>query len=271
MLARFTPLNWLLAALAVWALGFAIVALTGFGGRYTLQGDNASLAPALPSGRVTVSKPALQPLQAYAEASSRPLFYPDRKPTTAKAVDTPADQPLDVVLTSVIITPQLRMAIVHDNASSKSLGVREGQPIVGGPQGWKLVEVTPRQAIFEGSGGRSTLDLRVFNGQGGEAPTANGLNPQVVSATNSNPPPPPPPIPKPPAVPDLDPNAVPPIMRADAANAQAAAQAATETADAVNNALAAGAAEAIRQRIEARRKQAQEDANAASPTTDKVQ
>ncbi len=270
MLARFTPLNWLLVALATWALGFALVTLAGFGGRYTLEGDNPGLAPALPSARVSASKPALQPLQAYAEAANRPLFYPDRRPTTARAVDTPADQPLDVVLTSVIITPQLRMAIVHDNASNKSLGVREGQPIIGGPQGWKLVEVTPRQAIFEGAGGRSSLDLRVFNGQGGEPPTANGLNPQVVSASNANPPPPPP-MPQPPATPVLDPNAVPPMMRADAANAQAAAQAATEAADAASNAEAASAAEAIRQRIEARRKQAQVNADGASPTTDKVQ
>lgn len=187
MFARLTPANWLLAAVAAWALGVAIVALSGFGGRYRLHPEDSSLAPGLPTAAVQASQSPLGPLELYAEAANRPLFYPDRKPTRAK-VASPADtqQPLSVVLTSIIITPTLRMAIVHDNTSNKSLGVREGQPLQGGPAGWRLVSVSRRQAVFEGGQGQTTLDLRVFDGQGGEPPTPNGLNPQAVAALSAN-------------------------------------------------------------------------------------
>jgi len=180
--------------------------------------------------------------------------------------DVAAQQPLNVVLTSIIMTPTLRMAIVHDNASGKSLRVREGQPLEGGPAGWKLIAVSNKQAVFEGSQGRQTLDLRVFNGQGGEPPTPNGLTPQAVSSANignmfANPPPNAGrPNPAPPVI--LGAQPVAPVSDTDQA-AAAERQA--------NDAVARAQAETIRQRIEARRQQAQDAAAAAPPPSEKVQ
>ena len=270
MFARLTPLNWLLAAIAVWALGVAIVALAGFGGRYRLYPDDPSLEPQLPSATVQAGRAPLGPLELYAEAANRPLFYPDRKPAhvkVANAADT--QQPLNVVLTSIIMTPSLRMAIVRDTASGKSLRVREGQPLEGGPTGWKLVAVSRQQAVFESGQGRTTLDLRVFNGQGGEPPTPNGLTPQAVAATNANNvlanPALANPQPKPmqPGILGAAP-VVPPASAPDANDAAAADQQA-------GDALARAQAESIRQRIEARRRQAQDAAIAAPPPSEKVQ
>lgn len=265
--ARLSASNWLLAAVAVWALGVAIIALAGFGGHYRLYADNPALAPQLPSAVVQTGRPPLGALELYAEAASRPLFNFDRKPTQAKVSnDAAAQQPLNAVLTSVILTPALRMAIVYDNASHKSLGVREGNQLEGGPAGWKLVALSRQQAVFESGQGRTTLDLRVFNGQGGEPPTPNGMTPQAVAAANaSNPGLANPALAIPPAnnAGILNP-ASPGILGGipDNGDAAAAERQATE-------ATARAQAEQIRQRIEARRQQAQDATT--PPPSEKVQ
>ena len=141
MLRRFEPLTWLLVAVAGWALACAVIALGGFGGRYQLLPDDPSLAQNLPgvsSGSATHA--TMGPLEVYAEAYNHPLFFPDRKPAAAHVAgqNNAANQPLDVVLTSVIMTPTLQMAIVQDPKTKASLRVREGQPIGGAYAGWKL-------------------------------------------------------------------------------------------------------------------------------------
>jgi len=268
---RFTPLNWLLAATAGWALGVAIVALSGFGGRYRLLADDASLAPRLPSATVQVGRSALGPLELYAEAINRPLFSPDRKPARVKVGnDADAQQPLNVVLTSVIITPTLRMAIVRDNASSKSLRVREGQPLEGGPAGWRLVAVSPRQAVFEGAQGQTTLDLGVFDGQGGEPPTPNGLTPQSVSAASASNA-----LANPaliPAVVNNSPSTVKPNVLSSAILGPVPGPPINPVpAGNDDNADAERQAESIRRRIEERRRRAQDGSMPALPPNEKVQ
>ncbi|HEY2345232.1 MAG TPA: hypothetical protein VGH80_05030 [Xanthomonadaceae bacterium] len=186
MIRRFEPLTWLLVAIAGWALGCVAISLSGFGGRYKLLPDNPGLAqplPAVSSG--STAHAAMGPLEVYAEAYNHPLFFPDRKPAAAHVPgqNNAAAQPLDVVLTSVIMTPTLQMAIVQDPKTKASLRVREGQPIGGSYGGWKLSGLSPRSATFDGgSQGETTLELRVFDGKGGEEPTRNGLTPQVVAS-----------------------------------------------------------------------------------------
>jgi general secretion pathway protein N len=166
-----------------------------------------------------------------------------------------------VVLTSIIMTPTMQMAIVQDTQTRQSYRARMGQALEGPYSGWKLVAMTPRSAIFDsGSQGRTTLVLRVFDGHGGEMPTRMGLTPQVVAsgalanaaATNAivnsmmAPPPPPPP--------DVS------VQQPSADNANDAANAAAE---------AAQQAEQIRKRIEARRQQAQAQGADAPPPNEK--
>ena len=272
MFARLSALNWLLAAVAAWALGVAILALAGFGGRYRLHPDDPALVPPLPSATVQVGRSPLGPLELYAEAANRPLFYPDRKPAQVKVGNAAdAQQPLNVVLTSIIITPTLRMAIVRDTASGKSLRVREGQPLEGGPAGWKLVAVSRQQAVFESGQGRSTLDLRVFDGQGGEPPTPNGLTPQAISAANAsnvliNPVFANAPLKPNPAAPGIL-GAAPVMPTAPMSDTDEAAAAERRGAESAARAQA----DSIRQRIEERRRQAQDAATAAPSPTEKVQ
>jgi general secretion pathway protein N len=270
MLRRLDPRSWLLVAVAGWALLCAIVALGGFGGTYTLLPDDSRLAPPLPKVPLSSARTPLGPLEAYAEAANRPLFYPDRKPI---AVHVPGQasadaQPLDVSLTSVVITPSLQMAIVQDNKTKESLRVREGQALGGPYAGWKMVAMTPRSAVFDGGSlGQQTLELRVFDGQGGEEPTQMGLTPQAIANGAVAPATPRPPAngggnPDAPQPPDAPQNQ----SATDAINAAAANEAANNAAT-----EAAQQAEQIRRRIEQRRQQAQAQDGGTPPTNEKVQ
>lgn len=179
-------LTWLLAACAGWALLLWLAALLGLG----------SAVAATPSIAADVSLPQAQPakpdrigpLAQYAEAASRPVFTSDRRPRSFVATAPDGDiatggqsQSLDFILTGVLISPQVRLAILQPTGGGASVRVREGASPEGA-SGWRLVEVQPRRAVFEGSGGESSLDLRVFGdaaGPGkvvmvsGAAPVAN--------------------------------------------------------------------------------------------------
>jgi general secretion pathway protein N len=169
----------LLATLAGWSLIVAICVYAGLGGRYSLHPDDASRVPELPRLDLSRAQNPLKPLGEYAMVGERPLFNADRRPLPVP-VDpnaggdnsAPTLVPLDVVLTSVIISGDMRVAILQDNKSKKTQSVRVGASIEGEQSGWKLVELGPRKAIFEGASGRNEVELRVFDGSGGESPTA---------------------------------------------------------------------------------------------------
>jgi len=209
----------------------------------------------LPTMALASTRSSLGPLSAYAEAANRPLFYPDRKPV---AVHVPGQgapaQPLNVTLTSVIMTPKLQMAIVQDPQSKESLRVREGQAIGGTYSDWKLVSLSPREAMFQnGAQEQTTLQLRVFDGTGGEEPTRVGLTPQVIASGGFDPP-------RPQGLPVPGPDAQP--AQPDVGNA-AAAQAASYAAEAAQQ------ADQIRQRIQQRRIQAQAQGDTTPPPNDR--
>jgi general secretion pathway protein N len=76
---------------------------------------------------------------------------------------------LDVTLTSVLMTSKLQLAILTSNTDATSYRVRLGETVQG--SNWRLVQLEPRRAVIEGPSGQRVLDLRVFDGKGGEAPT----------------------------------------------------------------------------------------------------
>lgn len=161
---RAGPLTWLLAAIALWALLLWIATLAGMGSRIAPM--QAEAGDGLP-----VAKPALPdrigPLAQYAEAAARPLFTTDRKPRSFMATGpeggdgAAAAQALEFVLTGVLISPQVRLAILQPAGGGEPQRVREGKSPEGAA-GWRLIEVQPRRAVFEGANGQSTLDLRTF-------------------------------------------------------------------------------------------------------------
>lgn len=169
--------TYLLAAFAGWCLMVAIAAFAGLGSRYGLHPDDASRVPPLPQVDLTRAQSPLEPIDAYAVIGERPLFNADRRPLPPPESDAPAAEeapppaPLDVVLTSVVMSGEFKVAIVLDNKGQRTQSVRVGSALEGDQAGWKLVELEARKAVFEGPTGRSELDLRVFDGTGGQPPT----------------------------------------------------------------------------------------------------
>jgi general secretion pathway protein N len=218
------PLTWLLAAIALWAILLWAAALAGMGSRIApVQGDAGDALPLV--------KPALPdrigPLAQYAEAASRPVFTTDRKPHSFMATGpdngdgAAAAQSLEFVLTGVLISPQVRLAILQPTGGGDSQRVREGKSPEGAA-GWRLIEVQPRRVVFEGANGQSTLDLRTFGA------SATDRDEIARAVPGARPPPP---------------------------TATAAAAASADAAAAVPPQNEQQRIEAIRKRIEARRAQ----------------
>lgn len=167
----------------------------------------------------------------YAVVLDRPIFNEDRKPTPvseASASDKPEEataKPLNATLTSIILTPDVKLAIVKNNDTGESEVVRVGRPLAGEQNGWTLVEVSPRGATFEGQGlGRQALELAVNEKSAGVqlTPSPAGSNKSATAPANA-----------------------PASKQAPAPETDAAAQA---------------HAEEIRRRIEERRRQLREEA-----------
>jgi general secretion pathway protein N len=241
------PLTLLLGGAALWALCLLILALGGLGTRFP-EPEGAVAPPPVPTVSLKPASSRLGAFSSYAEVGARPLLNEGRQPMAVSADEAAAGGgDLDVTLTSVLITSRLKLAILTDNKDASSRRVQLGQLVEG--SGWRLVALQPRQAVLEGPTGQRTLDLRVFDGTSGEAPTP-------VSASNSPPPgdnnAPPPPAPPPPVVqpkPAVAQNA-PPAPAANRPDPNAMSQ--------------EEQVEAIRKRIEARRAQMRAEAEAAA-------
>jgi len=110
----------------------------------------------------------------YSAITARPLLSEDRQPRpfviASQTGEQSAQPTFDLVLTSVLLTPRMQMAILQPPDGSKSLRVKVGDSPDTQP-GWRLASLSARSAVFEGPEGQRTLELRVFDGQGGATPT----------------------------------------------------------------------------------------------------
>ena len=238
------PRTWLLATVAGWALMLWALSLLGLGQHVQLLPDDPLLGARLPQ-LADASPERLGPLSQYSETSARPLFSEDRRPqpfSIAPEGDENAAPAFDFILTSVLLTPTLKMAIVQPSAGGESTRIKLGDAAVAQPS-WRLTALNPRSAVFEGPDGQKTLDLRVYDGTGGEPPTVNqatgqpGANPSTAN---------------PPGKPVVHP-AIPPSMPNLQPSSPAAPPEPTMTPDAQ--------VDSIRKRIEERRAQLRQDDN----------
>lgn len=164
--------TWLLGGLALWALATWLLGLFGLGGRIQRLPPDPALAQALP-GALAEAEDRLGPMAQYAEIGERPLFTTDRRPQPffINPVDEDAPAEFEYVLTSVLLAPEFRAAILQPSAGGDSVRLKVGEAPPDAP-GWQLASIAPRSAVFDGPEGQRTLELRVFDGVGGEAPTA---------------------------------------------------------------------------------------------------
>lgn len=161
-----SPRTWLLAAVAGWAVLVLGLALSGMGGRIAPLPVDPTLAN-LPQPRpAAVSR--IGPADQYVQVAARPAFDPGRRPHPffiENAGGDDAARGFDFTLSSVLIAPGLRMVVLQPAGGGEALRVKLGQEPAGSP-GWRLAEVGPRSAAFDGPEGRRTLELPVYAGNG---------------------------------------------------------------------------------------------------------
>ncbi|MGL6290442.1 MAG: hypothetical protein ACRC2H_07140 [Silanimonas sp.] len=182
MLESLRPATWMLGAVAAWCLGLLLLAFAGMGGRVGPHPADPALGPPIPELRFSESAQRLGAASEYLAVGDRPLFNPDRRPAPVAVVSTEQQAPFNGVLTSVLLTGTLRMAIFSEENGQISKRVRLGDTVPG--TSWRLATLEPRRAVLEGPEGQRALDLRVFDGQGGAAPTpiAAAIEPQKPDA-----------------------------------------------------------------------------------------
>ena len=235
-----TRVLWAALASGALVLGLALSGVVG-GTLGSVPLDPASV-PTLPE--LPAAEPRLPALQAYAAIGERPVFAQDRRPRPyLLAGEQTGNNASAVRLTGVLQTPALQMATLTTD-SDRSLRLRLNGDAV---EGWQLVGLEPRRATVSGPGGTQVLELQVFNGQGGQPPTALAQpgRPGTIAAPRPQAGPPP-------AGPAGDP--------ADAATAAATAIAPGQTTASPEQTNGPSEAQlrAIRERIQARRQQLQQ-------------
>jgi len=239
------PRTWLLATVAGWALATWVLALAGMGGRIAPLPDDAAGAAPLPRPAPAAEVP-LGPLAQYAQIGERPLFTSDRRPQpfSLQQPDQQGEQrSFEYVLTGVLLGPSLQMAVLQPAGGGEPERIRVGES----PRelgSWRLVELHPRSAVFEGPDGTRALDLRNWDGTGGMAPTAIRTPARDPAAGQAD-------------APERPGPQGPAVVEADAA-APAPPPAAAAEGEAV--ATPEAQMDAIRRRIEARRAQLRREA-----------
>ena len=162
------PASLIVGAIALWAVCVLLLAASGLGSRVPESGAIAA-PPPIPKVTLAPTRSRLGPLLDYAQVGQRPLFNTDRRPGPEPAAAGAGTDQLDVVLTSVLITPSLQLAILTDTKDKSSRRVRVGENVSG--SNWRLASLGPRSAVLDGPSGQRTLELRVYDGQGGTPPT----------------------------------------------------------------------------------------------------
>lgn len=244
--------TWLLGAAAAWALCTWLLALLGMGGGVTILAEDPALLQPLPqAGNPPPER--LGPLQKYSEIGRRPLFTSDRRPQPF--IINPEEEgevrnDFDYVLTSVMIAPDFRMAILQPSEGGDPIRVRVGTAPEAAP-GWQLVSIEPRSAVFDGPEGERKLELRVFDGKGGIPPTATSAKPGGAGM---------PVVPTPAKPRPAPPDARPVVGNADDPAARPTEPDQSPNPEETDNRESAEQIDSIRKRIEARRAKLRQDA-----------
>lgn len=185
-------LTWILAV-ASGVLLLAVLALwLGVGRGYGWHAPDGASAPRLPDPvqlqRLSFEMPSFDH---YVEITQRPLFADDRKPVPPdEAGDGPGAEeqaappvPLSIALTGVVITPEVKVALLRDLSTNKSVSVREGMPLPGNQTGWTLVEIHPRKVVVSDAGDKKT-DVELT--PPGSNPAAPGQNATPAAAAQAD-------------------------------------------------------------------------------------
>lgn len=127
---------------------------------------------------VDVPDTGLQEFSAYSTILERPVFFSDRQLPVVEVADSDAEEEdmaeeeevedvneLEAVVAGIIITPEMKLAMVSDEQAGETRVMREGMSLEGEQAAWKVDTIEPRQVSFVSVDGRHTLlELKVNTG-----------------------------------------------------------------------------------------------------------
>lgn len=163
------------------AAGIGTVVLAGLlafllFGRAEVESITPTRAPDSMMDQPVAQNPELAGITEYMSIVERPVFFADRQlpvlemAGNADELDQPEPEPepeveipdLEATVAGIIITPDLKLAMVTDNSSKETLVLREGMAMAGEKSAWRLAEIRARGVQFETDGGRTeALELEV--------------------------------------------------------------------------------------------------------------
>ncbi|MGB0514389.1 MAG: hypothetical protein ACPGJE_06075, partial [Wenzhouxiangellaceae bacterium] len=135
----------------------------------------------------------------------RPVFFEDRSLPVVERVDEGAEEPeqeeqvaaveipeLEASVAGIIISPEVKLAMITDNSTRNTQILREGMTLQGDKSAWKVTEIQAREVRFATDGGRSRkLELEIETGAlatGAPPPrrqTAQAETQQLINETDS--------------------------------------------------------------------------------------
>ncbi|MEN1727174.1 MAG: hypothetical protein AAGJ52_01925 [Pseudomonadota bacterium] len=194
MAALLDTRNNLLTVLLVGTIG---VLGLGLGAQWFLMGrtDVNAIAPSgsteVARTEVDVPETGLSELGTYGSITARPVFFSDRRlpviemPTeeelaAAADLEPIEEEPIEelrAAVAGIIITPELRLAMVRDDAMNKTFVLREGMSLEGEQAAWKLDSIDTRQVNFVSVDGRESL-LELSVNTSSLAAGSSGLTPR---------------------------------------------------------------------------------------------
>jgi len=131
---------------------------------------------------VTVEAPqtGLADLGNYSTIIDRPVFFSDRRLPVVELPDENAEDQEVVVefnqeqavndlqarVAGIVITPEMSLALVRDQAAKQTLVLREGMSLEGEQAAWRLDSIAPRAVNFVSVDGRESLLELAINTSG---------------------------------------------------------------------------------------------------------
>lgn len=125
---------------------------------------------------VAVPQSGLEVFEEYNEILRRPVFFSDRRLPVLQVADfdaeaiefvqeLPEEDPvpdLKASVAGIVITPDMRMAMIRDEEANRTLVLREGMSLEGNQAAWRLDRIQSRAVDFVSvDGRRAGLELEV--------------------------------------------------------------------------------------------------------------
>ena len=161
----------MLGLLGVTALGLMFLL-----GRVDIDRIPASGSTAVDDVQADVPETGLAEFEQYATIMERPIFFSDRRLPVVELADQddPDDMEIEPIepeeevsdlragIAGIVITPEMKLAMVRDDEAGKTFVLREGMSLEGEQAAWMLETIQPREVSFVSVDGRRTgLELKV--------------------------------------------------------------------------------------------------------------